>query len=229
METPKINKTNEYNIQDFKKVRLKLRSWFAGMAENNPEYYKVIQAMDLAEKYHSGVRKDGAPEFSHQIMICSYLQTFHKYFLNAPLVFIIAFWHDLYEDYAYDENFHVNENLINEMKKISIEGFSGSYTISKVREGKKIPYEVYFREVSECPHCSAVKIADRITNILTMYFVFSIEKQDSYYQDLDDWFFPMLKKSKRIFPQQEPYYENAKMVLSVQKYTAYAIRNSNIK
>lgn len=201
------------NSTEFKKLKQSFRYWVLGKAENEPEYYKVLKALEIAEKYHTGKRKGGQPELSHQIAICSYLRTIHKYFIDPVAVFVVALLHDTPEDY---------KESIPEIQKELPEYAPMTMTMSKVREGKGIPYPVYFGEMTVCPVCSIVKLADRIANVSTMIGVFSIEKQDRYLQDLIDWFFPMLKKAKRLFPEQEPAYENAKTFLHI-------IRDSIIK
>lgn len=203
---------------DFNKMKITFKYWITGKASSNSHYYTVLKAMELAEKYHCGKRKDGQHEFSHQLMICLYLSTLDLYFINPPLVYITALWHDLYEDYDCPQ-------LREEMKVISEDGFNMAVRISKIRNGKKITYEQYFSEMSNCFICSIVKLADRISNISTMIGIFSFDKQTSYLKDLDDWFFPMLKLAKRTFPEQERAYENIKCILVSQQSTILATRN----
>lgn len=201
---------------EYKKLKQSFRYWVQGKAENEPEYYKVLTALRIAEKYHKNKRKDGAPELSHQIAICSYLRTLHKYFRFPAMVFIVALLHDVIEDYpeSADEVFALLPDaypLVVRMSKID------SF-------GNKIPYEEYFGLIQECEICSLVKLADRIANISTMIGVFSYDKQTSYLEDLINWFFPMLKYAKRKFPDQEPAYENMKTVLFVQQDTILKMR-----
>lgn len=203
------------NSTEYKKLKQSFRYWVLGKAENEPKYYKVLKAMNISEKYHNGSRKDGAPEFSHQIAICAYLRTLHKYFINPTMVFIVALLHDTVEDYPESSE---------EVLAAFPDEYDAIVRISKVRNGTKIPYEQYFGEMKECFVCSIVKLADRIANISTMVGVFSYDKQTQYLQDLEDWFFPMLKYAKRKFPEQEPAYENLKSVLYMQKDTILKVR-----
>lgn len=200
---------------DHKKLLQAFRYWILGRAESNPDYFRVLKAIELAKKYHKGSRKDGAPEFSHQVTIVTYLMTLHSFFSNPVAVFIVALLHDTYEDYPESEA---------EIRMLFPDEWAMIYRISKVRGGKKIPYEQYFGEMQECEVCSIVKLADRIANISTMVGVFSIEKQDSYIKDLEDWFFPMLKFAKRMFPEQTAAYENMKCMLYVMKDTILKVR-----
>ena len=203
-------------LEKFKKLKVSFRYWLIGKAEENPDYYRVLDAMEVAEKYHNGKRKDGSPEFTHQIMICMYLKTLHKHFKDPVKVFIVALLHDTLEDY-YEESKR-------ELQVKFPEEYEYFVRISKVREGVKIPYEQYFGEMKNCSICSIVKLADRIANISTMIGVFSYDKQTQYLEEVNTWFLPMLKHARRMFPQQESAYENLKMLLQVQRDTILAVR-----
>lgn len=53
----------------------------------------------MAEKYHSGLRKDKVtPIFQHQISIALYLSTLHPTLMHPAEVYIVTFLHDTYED-----------------------------------------------------------------------------------------------------------------------------------
>lgn len=205
------------NNTDHKKLLATFRYWVLGKASENKEYYKVLKALTLAEKYHNGKRKGGDPEFSHQISICSYIRTIHAFLIDAPTVFTVAILHDLYEDYP--ESYE-------EIKTMFPDELIYVIRVSKIRKGEKISYDLYFNEMKECHICSVVKLADRIANLSTMVGVFSYDKQTSYILELDDWFFPMLKHSKRKFPEQEPAYENMKSFLFIIKDTILKMRES---
>lgn len=201
---------------EFKKLKAAFRYWVLGKAENDPSYYDVLTALRIAEKYHVNKRKDGAHEFSHQIAICSYLRTLHKYFRFPALVFVVALLHDTPEDYPESKE---------EILELLPTAYPYTIRMSKIDEnGNKMPYEIYFGRMKECPVCSLVKLADRIANISTMIGVFDHDKQTQYLQDLEDWFFPMLKYAKRKFPDQEPAFENMKSVLFIQKDTILKMR-----
>lgn len=194
------------NYGDHKKLAVSLRYWFLGMAESNPQYYDCVKALDTALQYHDDLRKDGSPTIIHQLSIVLYLKTFYKYFTDPCAVFVTALLHDTYEDYS-----ESHEQLQTEFSAY----FSYIKRISKIREGEKIPYEVYFGEMKDCHVCSIVKLADRIHNLSTMVGAFSVEKQKKYIQEVNTWFLPMLKHAKRKFLEQEMAYENMKSFLLV--------------
>ena len=205
------------NTTEFKKLRLSFRYWILGKAEENKDYFRVLKALNIAEKYHNGQRKDGTPEMIHQYSIVSYLRTIHKNFINPVDVFIVAILHDTYEDYPESED---------ELKTTFPDLFDHFVRISKIRDGEKIAYPQYFGEMEQCDVCSIVKLTDRIHNISTMIGVFSEEKQNKYLEEVDTYFFPMLKTAKRLFPEQENAYENLKSMLTVQKETIKRVREN---
>lgn len=57
--------------EDFEKMKIAIRYWLIGRG-----YYNALKAMDFAESYHTGVRKDGNHEFSHQISQVNYTRAF---------------------------------------------------------------------------------------------------------------------------------------------------------
>jgi len=53
-------------------------------------------------------------------------------------------------------------------------------------------------------------------NLQTMQGVFDYEKQAAYADEVDQWFYPMLKQARRNYPRQYPAYENLKIILRIQ-------------
>lgn len=205
------------NTTDVKKLILSFRHFALALAESDPRFYNVSKALTLAEKYHGDKqRKNGAPELSHQLAICSYLRTLHRSLIRPDLIFIVALLHDTYEDYPKSET---------EIADQFPEAYPYIKRISKIRDGAKISSDQYFGEMQDCPVCSVVKLADRMTNISTMIEVFDEAKQDHYLNDLTTHFFPMLKHAKRKFPEQDSVYENLKSVLHLQKNTILSVRD----
>lgn len=207
------------NTTEHKKLRLSIRYWLLAKAEENPDYYRVLKALEIAEKYHNDNRKDGKPTMTHQLSIMGFLKTLNAYLKFPVKTYIVALLHDTYEDYPESE-----EELSNEFP----EEFEMIVRISKVRDGEKITYEQYFSEMQECPVCSIVKLADRISNVSTMVGVFNYQKQTKYLEEVNNWFLPMLKHAKRKFPEQTPAYENIKSMLTVQRDLILKVREEFI-
>jgi hypothetical protein len=68
----------------------------------------------------------------------------------------------------------------------------------------------------DCPVATVVKGSDRINNQSTMVGVFTPKKQMEYVRECEEHILPMLKSARRKFPDQEPAYENMKLVLTTQ-------------
>lgn len=192
-------------MPDFKKVRSAFRHYILGKAKYDKRYLEVLKMMSLCEKYHKGERKNGEPEVVHQYVICAYLMTIEDSLADPVACYLAALGHDLYEDYPESE-----EELREHFEKY----FHLFVRLSKERNGESVPYPIYFDEISLCIVCSIVKLCDRVHNISTMVEPFTREKQLRYLKDLDDWFLPLIKKSKRLFPEQTAAYENFKFVLT---------------
>ena len=83
-------------MTDPSKLKLSLRYWLHGK-----EYFTALKAMDLANFYHDGMRKDGkTPEFHHQVSIAAYIRTLPN-LLKPEATITAAFLHDLVEDYKF--------------------------------------------------------------------------------------------------------------------------------
>jgi (p)ppGpp synthase/HD superfamily hydrolase len=178
-----------------------LRSWLSAM-----EYYGALKALEFAMAYHTGTRKDGiTPEFAHQILIAMYLKTLSKNLLFPEETFITIFCHDVVEDYD------VSLKLITE--KFGKRSARSIEVISKKIGGMDKSPEYYYEEIATDAISSVSKGGDRIHNIQSMPKVFTKQKQEEYISETETLVLPMIKTAKRNFPEQEPVYENIKLVL----------------
>jgi len=195
--------------EDYEKMRIALRYWLIGRG-----YYKAAEAMDFAEYYHDGKRKDGSHEFSHQVSQANLARTLVEHFTFKEEVFIVIFLHDICED-----------------KGISFEEIESKYgervlkavkLITKVYRGIKIPNDQYYTGMAECEITSVCKGFDRVHNLMSMIGGFNPEKRMSYIKETLDFTIPMLKKARRRYPYQEGVYENIKFIMTnqIQLYTA---------
>lgn len=189
--------------QDYTKQKIVIRAWLQGRG-----YFNALRAMDLAEKKHVGKRKDGSPEFSHQVSQALYAITLIDYFLHPEELLCVIFLHDIIEDTDVTEEqlFVLFGSIVSK----------ATTRISKVRNGVRIPDEIYYKEMEECPITSIAKGIDRFHNILSMLGGFTPEKQVSYVEETIKKVLPLLKFGRRRFPEQTAAYENIKLVLIVQ-------------
>lgn len=190
--------------RNYSKERVALRYWLLGR-----EYHKALRAMEFAEKFHQGVRKDGVtPEFAHQVEIALYVQTLEKYLLYPEDTLCAVFLHDVPEDYDVDLDKIENEFGTRVRRAV--------WALTKKFQGFDKASRQTFEEQARDPIASIVKGADRSHNVQTMIGVFTKEKQADYIKYAEKWILPMMKKARRKFPEQTPAYENIKHLLTSQ-------------
>lgn len=188
---------------DFLRHRERLRAWLLGK-----EYYKAVEALEYAARFHTGVRKDGiTKEFMHQLAIGHYLRTLPG-IRQQEKVLSVAFLHDLLEDH------NVPVEILKE--KFGSEVVEAVVLLSKKVDNKKKAIELYFSEIGGNPIASIVKGGDRIHNHQTLGNVFTCKKQKEYIQETEEFILPMLRDARNNFPDQELAYENIKHALKGQ-------------
>jgi len=195
--------------QDYNKMKIAIRSWMDGR-----KYYKAIRAMNFAETYHQGTRKDGQPEFSHQVSQLCYARTMVDNFLYPEETLCVIALHDLTEDYNV-----THKELLDLFGSLVADA---TLKMSKVVEGIRISDDIYYKIMSTCPIASVAKGFDRVHNLMTMLDGFKPQKRASYIDETLEKTVPMLKTGRRSFPEQEPVYENIKFVMTnqIQLYNA---------
>lgn len=203
----------QQSLPKFQKLLISARYWLLGMAESNPGYFKVIQAMELAAQHHDGYRNGGDPEFIHQLGIFHYLRTMHKHIANPITVYCLVFLHDALEDPNQASKkagspVYIEPSLIRELFGETI--FNKVVLMSKELLGHK--NENYSLEaIFADEDCSLAKGGDRVDNIRSMIGVFKRPRLERYIRETMDLFVPGLKDARRKFPHQEAIYENMKM------------------
>lgn len=201
-------------LSEFQKQRILMRGWLQGRG-----YFMAAAAMDFAESFHSGTRKDGVtPEFAHQIQIAHYARTLAHGLIEPELTIAASFLHDICEDY--DIGFPEIE------KRFGRDARAAVNLLTKKHRGTVIPPEAYFERISEDPVASIVKGIDRTHNVQTMIDVFTLQKQEAYLAEIEQYFLPMLKKARRTFHKQEEAYENIKHMLTSQVELIQAIHRA---
>lgn len=196
-------------INNFDKMKIALKYWLHGMAHQDPNYYKCLEAINFAEKYHTGVRKDGVTkEFEHQITIALYVKTLIKSLLYPWESICVAILHDVVEDY--DVSFDEIRQRFGERVML------GVMAMTKTTRGVKKSEQSYFAGIGEDPIASVVKGADRIHNLQTMVGVFKLDKQKEYIAEAVDNILPAIKVGRNNFHAQELAYENIKLVMHSQ-------------
>lgn len=204
------------------KLRLHLRGWLQGRAEENPEYYLPLKALEFGDQYHKGHRKDGVtPEYQHQMEIAQNLRTLSRNLLFPAQTLAAALLHDVMEDYDVSMR-----TMVAEFGRPIADAV---WRLTKVHAGTKKPLSQYFGEIAKCQIASVVKGADRVNNMQSMVGVFTLEKQKEYIFEVEEYFLPMLKSARRAFPEQEPVYENLKLMLVSQIQLLNAIHQAMVQ
>jgi len=200
---------------NFKKKLIAARYWLLAKAEEDPEYYHAANALELALNNNHGFRKDGKnPKFSHQVSIFHYLRTLKPSLLHPSRTFAVSFLHDEMEDHGY--SIRDISTMFTMDIAVDVEVLSKKWTHEDTGQLIEKNYERYFEYIAQNPVASIVKPGDRIHNLQTMVGVFTPKKQIEYATEVETWFLPMIKKSRRMFPQQEAAYENLAHMLKSQ-------------
>lgn len=198
----------------FAKRQISLRYWLLGKG-----YLKALKAMEFAAAYHKGTRKDGVtPEFDHQISIAHFVRSLLTTLLFPEETLCVIFLHDVCEDY------HVSREEIERLFGTMVA--DAVWRMTKTWRGQKKDEARLFEEMAECPIASVAKGADRIHNLQSMVGVFTPEKQKTYMGEVRELFLPMLKRARRLFPEQDSAYENIKHMLNSQLELFEAIHAS---
>lgn len=192
-------------MNKFEKRTLVLRQQLIG-----GQYFEALSAMEFAEKYHTGMRKDGfTPEFAHQIGIALYAITLPNLIYREETIATILL-HDVREDYS------VTDYEIRQIFKNADMADRIAHAVecmTKKFRGEERDEDELFARMSLDPIASIAKGADRMNNLQSMIGVFGPDKQRSYIAFAKERILPMLKKARRNFPHQVLAYENIKFVL----------------
>jgi (p)ppGpp synthase/HD superfamily hydrolase len=178
-------------------------------------YFRALRALELAQSYHTGIRKDGVtPEFDHQLSIALYVITLPDLIYREATIAAVLL-HDISEDYSVSRLEIINLFLPID-GEFAILVADGVEHVTKKYRGWVKDEDVLFEAMSEHPIASIVKPADRSHNLQTMVGVFTVEKQVAYIDFAEKRVLPMMKIARRKFPEQTMAYENMKHVIKGQ-------------
>jgi (p)ppGpp synthase/HD superfamily hydrolase len=164
--------------------------------------------MEMGLLHHTGERKNGNPEFSHQIFQAQYARTL-PFLLHTEETLSVIFLHDIVEDHGVAvSTIHAE---FGEMVGNGVDLMSDVDT-----QGRDKPLSAYYSMMVESPVASIAKGIDRMHNFQSMMTVFSDPKKSRYIEETRDHLLPMLKASRKKYTQQEPAYQNVKHMLLTQ-------------
>lgn len=191
------------------------RYWLLGMAENDEDYYHVIQALEMGREHHNGTRNDGSPEFSHQVAIFHHLRTLHRHIVRPAIVYALVFLHDILEDKNQRTGALITPEQVHERLG---GGEFASIVVEKLCKISKTindqPTDYNFDAIFADQELSVVKFGDRCHNVSTMYGAFKRARLIRYIRETRDTFMSYLAPCRRRFPYQEGVYENVKLMLT---------------
>lgn len=183
-----------------------MRAWLEGRG-----YYVAMDALEVSRQLEQGTRKDGkTPKFHHQLSVTRLITTLAPHLIHPEETIAVGFLHDTEEDH----DLVWPRSRVEDRFGRVIE--SAVWRMSKKASGITKDYDLYFKELAECPISSLCKLADRAHNLQTMQDVFTIEKQRAYVGEVERWFYPLIKTARRRYPRQYPAYENLKILLRCQ-------------
>lgn len=183
-----------------------MRGWLEGR-----QYFLAMDALEVCRQLEQGTRKDGeTPKFHHQLSVARLIVTLAPHLIHPEATIATAFLHDIMEDHG---DVWTMASLT---ERFGAQIAEAVWLTSKKTPGLTKDYAKYFGEMADDPIASIVKLADRNHNIQTMQGVFTIAKQQAYIGEVEEWFYPMIKTSRRRFPRQYGAYENLKILLRCQ-------------
>jgi GTP diphosphokinase / guanosine-3',5'-bis(diphosphate) 3'-diphosphatase len=188
------------SIDEFTKSRIALRYWLLGR-----QWQLASEALEFAQAYHTGTRKDGVTEMAHHVQVAHYLRTLHEHLLYPEETIATAFLHDVREDYD------VSDEEIRERFGDRVADAVNAMT--KTFRGTVRDPRVVFDQIASDLIASVAKGSDRIHNQHTAFGVFTDDKIRDYVTETEEYFLPMLRSARTRYTRQEPVYEHMKFVL----------------
>jgi (p)ppGpp synthase/HD superfamily hydrolase len=153
-------------------------------------YLLSLEAMEFAERYHTGLRKDGSYEFSHQLEMAQLILDLpHVEQIDETLA--VCFLHDVREDYG------VGDDVLRD--RFGARVADAVDLLTKEFQGVRIWAEFAYSRIAADPIAAVVKGADRIHNLRTMPGAFTAPKQSEYQFETVVHIRPMLLRARTIF------------------------------
>jgi GTP diphosphokinase / guanosine-3',5'-bis(diphosphate) 3'-diphosphatase len=146
----------------------------------------TMKAVTYANDLHKDQKRDdGAEYFEHPIRVCRYLL---NHGIRDDVTLTASLLHDIIEDTP-----TTREELA------EIFGEEVANIVDLLSKKKKVPAEVYYKEITSDIRAIIIKAADRACNIDDMIDVFTIERLERYIKDTEGFVLPMMKSARRIY------------------------------
>lgn len=153
-------------------------------------YTLALKAMTFAELFHSGRRKDGSHEFSHQVEMALMALEIAD-LRDMDIILAVCFLHDIREDYGIPDA-EIRDRFGDRVA-------DAVDILTKEFRGVRLPDGLAYARISEDPIAALVKGLDRTHNLRTMVGAFGVSKQVSYRKETADHIRPMLIIARRRY------------------------------
>jgi (p)ppGpp synthase/HD superfamily hydrolase len=199
-----------------------LNGWLAGRS-----FHKASEALHFARALHNGLRKDGVtPEFEHQVFQVNYILPFVDLLIYPEDTIATVILHDTIED--------TSKKRRDITAKFGERVGDATWLMTKKDDEMTKSLDAYYRELFENPITSLAKPTDRIHNLKSMPDAnWQTSKIRKYGDDVEDYYYPGMKRARGLFPAQRPIYEHLKTSLSMQvewsrRYAAVCEQNDDL-
>lgn len=189
----------------FDKWLIHARAWLLGLAQKDPVYFEVLDALEFGRQHHTGVRNDSAPEFMHQLGIFRTVSTLHLQIANPAMVYKLIFLHDAVEDPNQQTKKFVAPDEVRHNFGVDVE--RKVLLLSKEILGQKNP-DYNLSVIFADQDTSVAKLGDRENNISTMVGPFKRARLIRYVTETRNEFIPGAQRARRLFPFQIGVYNN---------------------
>ena len=221
------------NTTEYEKLRSKIRGMLEGMncVSEGTHWGEVLKLFTFASSVHTGKRKGGQHEFSHQLNMVAYALSMFipSKFINeedvAKIISLILI-HDIPEDYpaefmAYTGSIGVAESnnvfLVLDDDSFLAEVLNMSMLLNRYewQTRQKMSNDKYYARVGSTAFTSIVKVIDRIHNLSTMIGVMSNKRIAEYIEETDKHVFKLIKAVSREYPSLSQSMESLKSNLNL--------------
>jgi (p)ppGpp synthase/HD superfamily hydrolase len=146
----------------------------------------TMKAVTYANDLHKDQKRDdGVEYFEHPIRVCRYLL---NHGIRDDVTLAASLLHDVIEDTS-----------ITKEELAEIFGQVVAHIVDLLSKKKKVPAEVYYREIATDIRAIIIKAADRACNIDDMIDCYSLERLERYINDTKEYVLPMMKNARRIY------------------------------
>jgi (p)ppGpp synthase/HD superfamily hydrolase len=164
----------------------------------------ALRAFEFARGFHTGQRKNGSHEFSHQLRMSDRIADLDNLSDEESLQ-AICFLHDVREDYGVED--YALRSLFGDWVADSV------WCLTKEFLGIKRSVEKTFHAIAKNPAASVIKGVDRIDNLDTMDGAFDQEKQVEYVAETHDLIVPMIRLANTLHHHHRPAYSKISHII----------------